>query len=262
MEVAVRARLNVVMDVWTKIVWWLGWNPTPTYILLVSMALLGWVLFRHPVGLFLGLLAGVPRWKAISLINKTGQGYLDQAKSHVKEQGARRLGVHLDTAICNVSSTGLGNRPWGASWHPSSIFQWSILQPIFRGLPRAIFRLHDFTVHCPSKVMKIYYRHVSAVNYHPPHVEVTLSDGKTIKRFSVGSDGGSAVVSALRAKLRALVPSAMTVPKPGALRSGSLQRSLIMRTNASGGPDGELHSPITRMRNDIVIFASVNFGNS
>jgi hypothetical protein len=229
------------MDVWTKIVWRLGCNPTPTYILLVCMALLGWVLLRHPAGLLLGLLALVPRWKAISLINRNGQGYLDQAKLQVKEQGARRLGVHLDTALCNVSSTGRGTRPFGASWNPE--FDISVVyidNQFFAVYQAAIFSLHDFTVQFPQQGDEIYYRHVSAVNYHPPHVEVTLSDGKTIKRFSVGSEGGSAVVSALRAKLRAPVASAMPVPERGALKNGTLGMLAHHEDDTSVGPGGEV----------------------
>jgi hypothetical protein len=155
----------------------------------------------------------VPRWKAVTLINKNGPGYVDQAKAHIKGEGANKLGIRLDTALCNVSLIGLGNRPVGASWHSQyEITVIYICEQFFAVYQGAIFNLYDFTVHCPPQGDEVYYRHVSAVNYHPPHVEVTLSDGKTIKRFSVGSDGGSTVVSALRAKLRAPAPSAMTVP--------------------------------------------------
>jgi hypothetical protein len=241
MELVERGKLNVGMNGGTRIIWWLGWNPAPTYILLGSLALMGWVVFRHPAGLFLGLLAGVPRWKAVTLINKNGPGYVDQAKAHIKGEGANKLGIRLDTALCNVSLIGLGNRPVGASWHSQyEITVIYICEQFFAVYQGAIFNLYDFTVHCPPQGDEVYYRHVSAVNYHPPHVEVTLSDGKTIKRFSVGSDGGSTVVSALRAKLRAPAPSAMTVPEPGVLRSGVVGKLAYHETNASIGPDGEI----------------------
>jgi hypothetical protein len=244
MELAERGRLNIEMNGGTRIMWWLGWNPTPTYILLVSMALFGWVVLRHPAGLLLGLLALVPWWKAISLINRNGQGYLDQAKLHVKGEGASRLGVHLDTALCNVSSIGRGKRPFGASWEPQyDISVVYIDNEFFAVYQAAIFNLHDFTVQLPQQGEEIYYRHVSAVNYRPPHVEVTLSDGKTIKRFSVGSDGGSAVVSALRAKLRAPVPSAMSVSEQGVLKSGTLGKLAYHESATSVGPGGEVAQP-------------------
>ena len=221
--------------------WSLGWNPTPTYLLLVGLALLGLVVLRHPAGLLLCVLALVPRWKAISLINRNGEGYLDQAKLHVKGEGASRLGVHLDTALCNVSSIGRGKPPFGSSFNPQ--YEISVVyidNQFFAVYQAAIFNLQDCTVQLPQHGDEIYYRHVSAINYHPPHVEVTLSDGKTIKRFTVGSDGESAVVSALRAKLRAPAPSAMIVPEPGVLRSGIVGKLAYNETNASIDPDGEI----------------------
>ncbi len=223
MELVERGKLNVGMNGGTRIMWWLGWNPTPIYILLGSLALLGWVVFRHPAGLFLGLLAGVPRWKAVTLINKNGPGYVDEAKSHIKGEGANKLGIRLDTALCNVSLIALGNRPLGASWHPQyEISVIYICEQFFAVYQGAIFNLYNFTVHCPPQGDEVYYRHVSSVNYQSPHVEITLSDGKTKKRLCVGTDGGSAVVSALRAKLRSPVAAEMSFPGQGGLKSGTL----------------------------------------
>ena len=150
-------------------------------------------------------------------------------------------GVHLDSALCNVSSTGRGKRSFGASWNPE--FDISVVymdNQFFAVYQAAIFSLRDFTVQLPPLGDEVYYRHVSAVTYHPPHVEVTLSDGKTVKRFSVGSDGGSAVVSALRAKLRAPVPSAMSIPEQGVLKGGTVGKLAYRETNASLDPGGEV----------------------
>jgi hypothetical protein len=63
-----RVPIDTRMEGVTRILWRLGWNPFPTYGLIVSMAVFGWFLLQHPIGLILGFLGLIPQWKAISLI--------------------------------------------------------------------------------------------------------------------------------------------------------------------------------------------------
>jgi hypothetical protein len=191
------------MDGVARIIWRLGWNPAPTYSLVVVTAIVGWLILQHPIGLVFGFLGLVPRWKAISLINKSWQEHLNKAESLVKEQGATRLGVSLDEAQVTVLRMGRGKPPFGATPNPEySISVVYICEAFFAVYQGAILNLSELDVQLPAQGEEVYFRHVSAVNYTPPNIEVILSNGKSMRKFDVGAEGGGAVLGALRAKLR------------------------------------------------------------
>jgi hypothetical protein len=198
-----RVPLNVGMDAARRIIWRLGWNPTPTYYLFIGTAISGWLLLQHPIGLVFGLLGLVPRWKAISLINKSWQEHLDKAESLIKEQGATRLGVNLNDAQVTVLRMGRGKAPFGATPNPEySITVVYICEAFFAVYQEAILSLSECDLQLPTQGEEVYFRHVSVVNYNPPNIEVTLANGKTMRQFAVSSEGAGAVLGALRAKLR------------------------------------------------------------
>jgi hypothetical protein len=194
--------MNTKMDGATKIMWHLGWNPVPTYVFVAVLAFLGWAITQHPAGMFLGLFGLIPRWKGIKLINSSWQTYLGEAESFVKGQGASRLGVILSAAQCTVLRTGRGEIPFGTTPNPEyAISVIYICDAFFAVYQDAIASLKELDIQLPGQGEEVYFRHVSVVNYNPPNIEVTLSNGKTMKPFTVGSDGAS-VLGALRAKLR------------------------------------------------------------
>lgn len=76
---------------------------------------------------------------------------------------------------------------------------------------------------------------MSAVNYNPPNIEVILSNGKSMRKFNVGAEGGGAVLGALRAKLRE--------PTPNSSRTAAQRRVEGLETQA--GPSApEPNSPV------------------
>jgi hypothetical protein len=245
-----RVPLNVGMDGPRRILWRIGWNPTPTYVLFVGIAILGWVLVRHPIGLALGLVGLVPRWKAIGLINRSWQNYLGKAESLIKEQGAVRLGVNLDAASPTVVRTGQGKAPLLAKPKPEYVVSVVyICDAFFAVYQGAVFSLPELVVQLPAQGEEVYFRHVSAINYNPPNLEVILSNGKSMRKFDVGAEGGGAVLGALRAKLREPVTRS-SLPAP----QRSVERPEIQA--APSGPEatspgaGEGKSSLTRGQDD------------
>jgi len=163
------------MDAVTKIIWRLGWNPVPTYVFVAVLVSLGWAVTQHPVGMLLGLVGLIPRWKGIKLINSSWQTYLGQGESLIKEQGGSRLGVSLDTAQCTVLRTGHGEIPFGATPHPEySISVIYICDAFFAVYHDSIINLRELDVYLPGQGEEVYFRHVSLLNYNPPNIEVTL----------------------------------------------------------------------------------------
>ncbi|HEV2395747.1 MAG TPA: hypothetical protein VGS27_02235 [Candidatus Sulfotelmatobacter sp.] len=215
-----RIPLKVGMDTLATVLWRMGWDPRSTYGLTAALAILGWVLFRHPIGLVLGVLAVVPRWKAVSLINRNWEGFVSKAESIVREQGAIRLAVGSDVAESIVLRCGLGNSPLGATakreYKISVVYICDAFFAVYQG---ATLNLPQLEIRLPAQGEEVYFRHVSAVNYNPPDIEVVLSNGKTMRKFDVGSEGGGKVLGALRAKLRAATLD------PGHIRRGALQQA-------------------------------------
>jgi len=191
------------MDSAHRILWRVGWNPNISYALIGCLALVGWLLFQHPAGLLLCIFGILPHWNAIGLINTKWQEYVGKAESIVKEQGAHRVGVTLDKAAVTVARAGRGFAPVGAT--PRAEYVISVVyicDSFFAVYQDAVLSLASLTVELPVQGEEVYFRHVSAVRYNPPNIEVVLSSGKSMRKFDVGPEGNGAVLGALRAKLR------------------------------------------------------------
>ena len=232
-----RVPLNVELDTLRRILWRLGWNPMPTYALVVGMAILGWALVHHPMGVAFGVLGLIPRWKAIGLINGSWQNYLSKAESVVKEQGAVRLGVDLVAAIPTVVRVGQGKAPFLTTARPEHVISVVyICDAFFAVYQGAVFNLPELLVQLPAQGEEVYFRHVSAINYNPPNIEVILSNGRSMRKFDVGAEGGAAL-GALRAKLR----------QPLAHASASAAQRVGLNLEAQVGPSVENAKPQTTL---------------
>jgi len=198
-----RIPLKVGLDTLATVLWRIGWDARPTYGLIAALAIVGWVLFKHPMGLVLGVLAVLPRWKAVSQINRNWETFVAKAESIVRQQGAIRLAVGSDIAESIVVRCGLGKAPFGATARPEyKISVVYICDAFFAVYQGAMLNLPQLEIRLPAQGEEVYFRHVSAVNYNPPDIEVVLSNGKTMRKFDVGVEGGGEVLGALGAKLR------------------------------------------------------------
>ncbi len=189
------------------------------------MAVFGWFLLQHPIGLILGFLGLIPQWKAIGLINGSWREHLSRAELLVKQEGASRLGVSLDSAQSTVLRTGRGKPPLGATPNPEYIISIVyICDAFFAVYQGATFNLAELDLQLPAQGEEVYFRHVSAVNYSPPNIEIILSNGKTMRKFDVGVEGGGPVLGALRSKLRGAGPPSTSVKG----RDGFASEGLIL----------------------------------
>jgi hypothetical protein len=205
-------QLGVGGNATARVLWFLGWQPIPLYVLFACMAALGWLLFRHPAGLVCGFAALFPYWKAVQAVNKSAREYLLQAESCAKEQGAARLGVKLDEAQCWVFSIGKGKPPFGVTSNPTyEIAVVYICEAFFAVYQPSILRLPHLEVQLSPQGEEFYFRHVSVVNYNPPYIQVILSNGKTAKQFPVGSVGNNPVLQLLRSRLRGGTATSATI---------------------------------------------------
>lgn len=227
-----RASLHINMDGMTRVLWWFGWNAAARNALLVGMALMGLIVLKHPMGLALGLVCLVPWWKAITLINTSWKEYLNQAESFVREQGAGRLGVTLEGAECAVLRAGRGKTPLAVTPNPqysiSVVYICDVFFAVYQG---AVFDLNRLDIELPSQGEEVYFRHVSAVNYSPPNIEVIISNGKAMRKFEVGIEGGGAVLGKLRAKLRATSHTPASVTQRAESRSETQIKPTGQETN-------------------------------
>ena len=98
-------RIDPGMDLASRMLWYLGWNPRPIYILSAAIAVLGAIAFRSPAGLMFGVLPMLARWKAAVLVNARAPSVIDLAKNAAVISGANRVGVQLENSDHTVLST-------------------------------------------------------------------------------------------------------------------------------------------------------------
>ncbi len=186
-----------------RIMWYLGWEPRVLSIATLVLAVTGWLLLASPFGLLLGTIVLILRWKTATLINGTYQERIPEAESLVKQEGAGRLGVQLSDSEVHVITSGRGTAPFGVKAKPeydiTVVYIADVFFAIYAG---ASFRLAKFEIELPAKGEEIYFRHVSAINYQDPLIEVVLGNGRTTRQFKVGSVGETNVLETLRTKLR------------------------------------------------------------
>ena len=189
-----------------RIMWHLGWEPRVLNIAGMVLAGAGWVLLRSPFGLLFGAVVLVLRWKTAALINSAAQERIPEAGALVKQEGADRLGVQLSNTETYVITSGRGSSPVGvkakAEYDITVVYVADVFFAIYAG---ASFRLAKLEIELPAKGEEIYFRHVSAINYQDPFIEVVLANGRTTRQFKVGAMGEVSVLEALRTKLRSTV---------------------------------------------------------
>jgi hypothetical protein len=218
-EQAVRLRFEG--DAIARVLWYLGWYPVPLSGLFVCMAGLGWLVLRHPAGLVVGFVAFFPYWKAVQLVSKGWQGYRTQAESLVREHGAAILGISLDDTQSFIFSVGKGKAPFAvASNAEYDITAVYVCDSFFAVYQPSILRLPQLDVQLSPQGEEFYFRQISVVNYNPPNIQVTLSNGKTSRQFPIGLTGNSAVLQLLRARLRGKAVPSVTAPQSAGTLAG------------------------------------------
>src|ERR1035437_3527581 len=86
-------RIKTGMDFGSRILWRLGWNSRPLYIIGFIISVLCAISIHSPVGLLFGLVVLLVRWKATSFINSNSPSVINLAKAAVAHAGSKRVGV-------------------------------------------------------------------------------------------------------------------------------------------------------------------------
>jgi hypothetical protein len=198
-------RIKTGMDLASRILWKLGWNPKPFYILGSIISLLTAVVLHSVYGLLAGLIVFIARWKVTQLINRTSPGIIDLAKGDVAIAGAKRVGVDLDLSDCRVlvipqdSSSPLGIRPKPA-YQLTAVYITDAFLATYSG---SSFSLSTWILRPATTADEIYFRHVSAINYRGTSIEIVITRNKKPQLIEVGSEeNGAALLAVLRERLR------------------------------------------------------------
>jgi hypothetical protein len=206
-------RIGAGMSLAKRLLWYLGWNPRPLYIIAGCFAVFGAVIFQSPLGILFGLipLGGVIR--AIFFIKQATPHILDLAKIQISKLGAERVGVPFETSdprvflIAEDSRTFFGVLP-AVRCTASCVYIADEFFAIFLG---SSFALITRSISPAKTAEEVYFRHVSAINQHDDAIEITLTRAAKPKRIPTGTDVGS---SKLLATLRARLRSPKVVPTP------------------------------------------------
>jgi len=186
-----------------RLLWYLGWEPRALNIAVLGLAIAGLAITQSPYGLLFGVIGLLLRWKTATLINSVYQERIPEAVAGVKQEGASRLGVQLSDAEVHAIISGHGTSPFFVKAKPeydiTVVYVADVFFAVYAG---AAFRVPKLEVELPAKGEEIYFRHVSAINYQNPMLEVVLANGRTTRQFKVGSVGDASVLEALRTKLR------------------------------------------------------------
>ena len=209
-------RINAEMDLASRLLWHLAWNPRILYIIGGLIALCGAMVLRSPYGLLFGLAALGVRWKATRLVNEKASAVIDLARTAVSSAGAKRAGVEPTDVDCTtLLIAGASRAPFGI--HPVPEYALSavyLCEPFFATYSGASFILPTRTLQLGTTAEEVYFRHVSAVSQREGYIEITLTRGNKPKRIDTGNDPNAArLVDTIRTRLRtAAVPQAAPAP--------------------------------------------------
>lgn len=197
-------KFDPAMDLPSRILWRLGWDPRPLYMICVAMGLLASWELHTLAGMLVAIAAPVLHWKATALVNEDSKRILELAESVVTSAGAKRVGVDSDSSRCRVILIGHGDTPLGVKFSPNySVTALYVGDAFFAIYSGTAFALSDLELRLATTGDEVYFRHVSAINYHDSAIEILLSQGKKAKHIAVGSDADAAVVlELLRPSLR------------------------------------------------------------
>jgi hypothetical protein len=209
-------RINAGMDLPSRLLWHVAWNPRIIYVIGGLIALCGATALRSPYGLLFGLTALLVRWKATQLVNEKSAAVIDVARTTVSSAGAKRVGVELADVDCTPLLVGAASRaPFGIRLGPQyAISAVYLSDPFFATYSGASFSLPTRTLQLGTTAEEVYFRHVSAVNQRDGYIEITLTRGNKSKRIETGNDpNGARLLDAFRTRLRApAIPQAAPSP--------------------------------------------------
>ena len=206
-------RISVGMPLASRLLWFLGWNHKPLYVLAAVFAVFGAIATHSAAGFLFGILPLAVLYKAIQSVNTTSPELFELAKAAVLKAGAQRVGVELENSdhmvflIPDKSKGPLGVRSAPLYTLPC-VYLTDASLAIFSGTS---FSLPDRIVRPATTAEEIYLRHVSAINQREGYIEITQTRNAKPRRIDVGNDPNvPRFLETLRTRLRA--PRAAPTP--------------------------------------------------
>jgi hypothetical protein len=203
------------LDLPSKLLWYLGWNRRPLYILAIIFAITGAITTQSIAGL---LFAIIPLALCVYVIQRVKQGtpsLLDSAADAVARAGADRVGIPFDSSDHTVLAIPCS---FSHLLLPPSLYNFSCVYvadaflAIFSG---SSFDLATRTIQLATTAEEFYFRHISAINQNDDSIEIILSRASKPKKIPTGNNPKAApLVAKLRTKLR--IPQFIPpTPAPG-----------------------------------------------
>lgn len=224
------------MPLASRLLWFLGWNHKPLYVLAAVFAIFGAIATHSAAGFLFGIFPLAVLYKAVQSVNTTSPGLFELAKAAVLKAGAQRVGVELENSdhmvflIPDKSKGPLGIRS-APLYTLLCVYLTDASLAIFSGTS---FSLPERMVRPATTAEEIYFRHVSAINQREGHIEITQTRNAKPRRIDVGNDPNAPrLLETLRTRLRA--PRAAPtppIPEPSAEAKPAQEQAPLTISNS------------------------------
>jgi hypothetical protein len=195
--------IDAGLDLSSRMLWYLGWNRRPLFILAVIFAITGAIMTQSGAGLLFAIVPLAVYIYAIQRVKQDTRGILDSAKDAIIRAGAERVGVPFDTSdhtMLVIPSS------FSQLLLPPSLYNFTCLYvsdaffAIFLG---SSFDLATRQIQLATTAEEFYFRHITAINQNDDSIEIIFTRAGKSKKLATGKDPNTAaLLSKLRAKLR------------------------------------------------------------
>jgi len=195
--------IDTGLDPSSRMLWYLGWNRRPLFILAVIFAITGAIMTQSSAGLLFAIIPLGVYLFAIQRVKQDTLGILDSAKDAIVRAGAERVGIPFDTSdhtILVIPSS------FSQLLLPPSLYNFTcayVSDAFFAIFLGSSFDLATRQIQLATAAEEFYFRHITAINQNEDSIEIIFSRANKSKKIATGNDPNAATLLAkLRAKLR------------------------------------------------------------
>jgi len=195
--------IDTGLDLSSRMLWYLGWNRRPLFILAVIFAITGAIMTQSSAGLLFAIIPLAVYLYAIQRVKQDSRGILDSAKDAIVRAGAERVGIPFDTSdhtILVIPSS------FSQLLLPPSLYNFTcvyVSDTFFAICLASSFDLATRQIQLATTAEEFYFRHITAINQNDDSIEIIFTRAGKSKKLATGNDpNAAALLSKLRAKLR------------------------------------------------------------
>ncbi len=195
--------IDTGLDLSSRMLWYLGWNRRPLFILAVISAITGTIMMRSGAGLFFSIIPLAVYLYAIQRVKQHTRSILDSAKDAIVRAGAERVGIPFDTSDHTILTI-----PCSSSQVllPPSLYNFTcvyVSDAFFAIFLGSSFNLATRQIQLATTAEEFYFRHITAINENDDSIEIIFTRAGKSKKLATGNDPNTTtLLSKLRAKLR------------------------------------------------------------